>query len=73
VAFDLPRDVEPGEVVEIPIRAATNEGMNGCWYEIGLYAQGAGPFKGAGRSRTVCIFAEWLELAPDLKLDTDAA
>ena len=51
MAFDLPRDVEPGGVVELPIRAATNGGANSCWYEIGLYAQGAGPFKGAGRSR----------------------
>jgi glycosyltransferase involved in cell wall biosynthesis/SAM-dependent methyltransferase len=73
MAFDLPRDVEPGGFVELPIRAATNEGVRGCWYEIGLHAQGAGPFKGAGRSQPVCLFAEWLELAPDLPLETDAA
>ena len=72
LTVDLPRDVEPGGVVEIPIKAVANV-VNGCWYEIGLYAEGAGPFKGAGRTRTVCLFAERLEAAPDLRLDVDAA
>jgi len=73
LAFDLPRDVEAGGFVELPIRATTNGGVRGCWYEIGLYAQGAGPFKGAGRSQTVCVFAESLEAALDLSLESDAA
>lgn len=62
-AFDLPCDVAPGGSVEIPIKAVVNGGVRGSWHEIGLYAEGAGPFKGAGRSRTVCLFAERLEAA----------
>ena len=72
-AFDLPSDVAPGGVVEMPIRAIVSPGMNGCWHEIGLYAEGAGPFKGAGRSRCVCLFAERLEAAPNLRIGGDAA
>jgi glycosyltransferase involved in cell wall biosynthesis/SAM-dependent methyltransferase len=72
LAVDLPRDVEPGGVAEIPFKVVASS-VNGCWYEIGLYAEGAGPFKGAGRARTVCLFAERLEAAPALRLDDDAA
>jgi glycosyltransferase involved in cell wall biosynthesis/SAM-dependent methyltransferase len=60
-AFDLPHDLAPGGELEISIRAIKGEGVHGCWHEIGLYAEGAGPFKGAGRARVACVFAEALE------------
>jgi hypothetical protein len=71
-SFDLPADVAPGEALDIPIKAVKGSGVFGCWHEIGLYAEGAGPFKGAGRARTVCVFAETLQEA-DFAHDGDAA
>jgi glycosyltransferase involved in cell wall biosynthesis/SAM-dependent methyltransferase len=72
-AFDLPRDVAPGETLEIPVRAVRGAGVFGLWHEIGLYAEGAGPFKGAGRAGTARLFAEALEWAPARACDGDAA
>jgi glycosyltransferase involved in cell wall biosynthesis/SAM-dependent methyltransferase len=72
-AFDLPRDLGPEDSVDIPIRAIANASGNGCWLEINLYAEGAGSFKGAGRTRSVSLFAERLEAAPELRVDDDEA
>lgn len=63
--FALPHDIEPGRAAEIPIKATIGSNVRGCWHEIGLYAENAGPFKGTGRIRPVCIFAEGLEAAPN--------
>jgi hypothetical protein len=71
-SLDLPRDIAPGGALEIAIKAIKGAGVFGCWHEIGLYAEGAGPFKGAGRTKTVCVFAETLQAAA-LACDGDAA
>jgi glycosyltransferase involved in cell wall biosynthesis/SAM-dependent methyltransferase len=71
--FELPRDIPPGGVGEIPLRIIRGVGLNGCWREIGLFIDGVGPFKGAGRARTLRLFAEGLELAPRNGLGFDAA
>jgi glycosyltransferase involved in cell wall biosynthesis/SAM-dependent methyltransferase len=73
LAFALPDDIEPGRSVEIPIKATIGSNLRGCWHEIGLYAENAGPFKGTGRMRPVCIFAERLDAAPNQLDDGDAA
>ncbi|MGA8169354.1 MAG: glycosyltransferase [Methylocystis sp.] len=71
--FELPRDVEPGGVAEIALKSVKGAGLNGCWHEIGLFVEGAGPFKGAGRTRTLCLFTEGLEQASRIGRDNDAA
>jgi glycosyltransferase involved in cell wall biosynthesis/SAM-dependent methyltransferase len=71
--FELPRDIPPGGVGEIPIKIVRGVGLDGCWREIGLFIDGVGPFKGAGRARTLRLFAEGLELAPPNGLGFDAA
>jgi glycosyltransferase involved in cell wall biosynthesis/SAM-dependent methyltransferase len=63
--LDLPCDLGPGEALEIPVRALKGAGVSGCWHEIGLFAEDAGPFKGAGRTKTVAVFAETLVAAPE--------
>jgi glycosyltransferase involved in cell wall biosynthesis/SAM-dependent methyltransferase len=72
-AFDLPHDLPPGAAADIPIRVIRGDGFFGQWHEIGLYAEGAGPFKGAGRVRPVCVFAESLEATGTSAADVDAA
>jgi glycosyltransferase involved in cell wall biosynthesis/SAM-dependent methyltransferase len=57
----LPQDVPAGGSCSIALRAEVGLGLAGVWHEIGLFAQGMGSFKGAGRSRTVTLFAETLE------------
>jgi glycosyltransferase involved in cell wall biosynthesis/SAM-dependent methyltransferase len=69
-SFDLPRDVPPGENLEISLRAVSEPSLGDCWHEIGLYAEGRGPFKGTGRSKIVSIFAT--ELRP-LRRNCDSA
>ena len=73
LSIDLPRDLQPGEALEIPIRAIRGTGVSACWHEIGLYAESMGPFKGAGRTKVASIFADDLQPAPDLQADGDAA
>ena len=68
-SFDLPTDIPPGGTLELPIRAIKRDGVHGRWHEIGLYIEGGGPLKGAGRARTVSVFAEELLSAPDLQRD----
>jgi glycosyltransferase involved in cell wall biosynthesis/SAM-dependent methyltransferase len=70
-SLDLPHDVGPGGDAVIPLWIARGGGLGGRWWEIGLYAEGAGPFAGAGRARPACVFAETLEAAP--AADADAA
>ena len=70
--FELPRDIEPGGVVEIAFKSLKGDGLRGCWHEIGLFVEGVGPFKGAGRTRTLCLFTEGLERAAGIGRDNDA-
>jgi len=70
--FELPRDIEPGAAAEIALKSLKGDGLRGCWHEIGLYVEGVGPFKGAGRTRTLCLFTEGLELASGIGRDNDA-
>jgi hypothetical protein len=72
-SFDLPNDVEPGEATEVAIRAIKGAGVGGCWHEIGLYAEGRGPFIGVGRTGIVSVFAESLEPSLDPRGCGDAA
>jgi SAM-dependent methyltransferase len=72
-SFALPRDLQPGEALGVPIRAIKGAGVAACWHEIGLYAESMGPFKGAGRTKAVSIFAEDLQPAADLQTGGDAA
>ena len=71
--LDLPRDIEPGRFDEIPVKLLKGAGVHGCWHEIGLFVEGVGPFKGAGRARTLCLFTEELVLAPQIERGGDAA
>jgi glycosyltransferase involved in cell wall biosynthesis/SAM-dependent methyltransferase len=71
--FELPRDIEPGGAAEIALKSLKGDGLRGCWHEIGLFVEGVGPFKGAGRTRTLCLFTEGLELASGIGRDNDAA
>lgn len=68
-SFDLPHDIPPGGGCELTIRAIKRDGVRGCWHEIGLYVEGAGPLKGAGRTKTVSVFAEELHVLPELQQD----
>ncbi len=70
--FELPRDIEPGGVAEIAFKSLRGDGLRGCWHEIGLFVEGVGPFKGAGRTRTLCLFTEGLERAAGIGRDNDA-
>ena len=70
--FELPRDIEPGGVAEIAFKSLKGDGLRGCWHEIGLFVEGVGPFKGAGRTRTLCLFTEGLERAAGIGRDNDA-
>jgi glycosyltransferase involved in cell wall biosynthesis/SAM-dependent methyltransferase len=72
-SLDLPHDLQPGGALEVPIRAIVGAGVGACWHEIGLYAEGRGPFRGAGRTKIVSIFATDLQPAPDLQAGSDAA
>ena len=69
LSFDLPHDIPPDGVCMLPIRAIKHDGARGCWHEIGLYVEGGGPLKGAGRTKTVSVFAEELCAAPELQRD----
>jgi SAM-dependent methyltransferase len=71
-SFDLSEDLAPGAVLSIPVRALRDPEGQEYWHEIGLYLNGAGPLKGAGRTKTVSIFARELQLAPELQHDNDA-
>lgn len=71
-SFDLARDVAAGSALEIPIKAIKGSEGAECWHEIGLYLEGAGPLKGAGRIKTVSVFAQRLQAAPELQCDDDA-
>ncbi len=71
--LDLPRDIEPGRFDEIPIKLLKGAGVHGCWHEISLFVEGVGPFKGAGRARTLCLFTEELVLASQIERGGDAA
>jgi hypothetical protein len=71
--FELPHDIAPGGVGEVSLKSLKRAGLQGCWHEIGLIVDGVGPFKGAGRTRTLCLFTENLELAPQIGRDGDAA
>jgi len=71
--FELPRDIEPGGAAEIALKSLKGDGLRGCWHEIGLFVEGVGPFKGAGRTRTLCLFTEGLELASRIGRGNDAA
>lgn len=57
----LLHDLPPGGSCEISFCAPIRGGLSSAWYEIGLFAHGMGPFKGAGRSRSVTLFAEAIE------------
>ncbi len=70
--FELPRDIEPGGVAEIAFKSLRGDGLRGCWHEIGLFVEGVGPFKGAGRTRTLCLFTEGHERAAGIGRDNDA-
>ena len=59
----LPADVPPGGHVDMPVIAVRGSGGDSYWYEIGLYLEGAGPFKGAERTKTLAVFAETLRAA----------
>jgi len=56
--FDLPHDLVPNQTVQIPVRAASDIRKASSWFEIGLYIDNVGPFKNAGRTNTISIFAE---------------
>lgn len=58
MSMELPHDIEPGKFAELPIKVLSTEGKRGAWYEIGLFAESAGAFKGTGRSQTVSLYAE---------------
>ncbi len=62
LAVDLPHDVAPGAGAEVALRVERGSEGQGSWYEIGLFAEGVGPLKPAGRANTVCIFAERITL-----------
>jgi glycosyltransferase involved in cell wall biosynthesis/SAM-dependent methyltransferase len=68
----LPADVPPGSHATVPVTAIPGSGRHSCWYEIGLYLDGAGPFKGAGRTKTLAIFAESLRVADSRLGELDA-
>ena len=72
-AIDLPEDLPPGALAEIPLRAGRGAGAAGRWWEIGLFLEGAGAFKGAGRARPACLFAEHLAPAVAKAADDHAA
>jgi SAM-dependent methyltransferase len=72
LSFALPCDVAPGGCVELPIWARASDGSHGYWFEIGLYADGAGAFQGTGRSRTVSLYAHSLEPAGERRRAQDA-
>jgi glycosyltransferase involved in cell wall biosynthesis/SAM-dependent methyltransferase len=59
----LPADIPPDGHADVPVLAIQGSGRHSYWYEIGLYLDGAGPFKGAGRTKTLAVFAESLEVA----------
>ena len=59
----LPADLPPGGHADVSVMVIQGSGRHSYWYEIGLYLDGAGPFKGAGRTKTLAIFAESLEAA----------
>lgn len=67
--FDLPCDLQPGQSTEIAIRAIKGEGVRGRWHQIGLFVEGAGPFEGTGRTKTVSLFAEALLPVNDPRRD----
>jgi glycosyltransferase involved in cell wall biosynthesis/SAM-dependent methyltransferase len=69
----LPADLPPGGFADVPVFAIQGFGRHSFWYEIGLYLDGAGPFKGAGRTKTLAVFAESLRVADDRGVDFDAA
>ena len=71
-SIDLPVDLAPGDSAHILLRAVRGQGFGGRWHEIGLYAEGAGPFKGAGRTGTASVFAETVEAMQAPGLDVDA-
>lgn len=62
MSMDLPHDIEPGRFAELPIKVVSTDGKHGSWYEIGLFAESAGAFKGTGRSQAVSLYAESLML-----------
>ena len=72
MTITLPADVPPGSYANVSITAIPGSGRHSCWYEIGLYLDGAGPFKGAGRTKTLAIFAESLRVADGRQGDIDA-
>jgi len=57
----LPCDLAPQDEVELAFSSLKSPRESGAWYEIGLYLEGIGPFKEAGRSNTVSIFAETIK------------
>lgn len=63
IRISLPSDVPPGCYGDIPITAVIGTGLRLCWYEIGLFLNGAGSFSGAGRTKTLTIFAEEIRIA----------
>ena len=60
----LPRDLAPGESCDVGLSARVGAGLTSAWYEIGLFAEGMGAFKGAGRTRNVNLFTEVIEAHP---------
>jgi len=68
----LPADLPPAGHADASILVIQGSGRHSYWYEIGLYLDGAGPFKGAGRTKTLAIFAESLEAADGRNGDLDA-
>jgi SAM-dependent methyltransferase len=68
----LPTDLPPGSHADVSVVAIQGSGRHSYWYEVGLYLDGAGPFKGAGRTKTLAVFAESLEVADGRNEDLDA-
>lgn len=60
--FDLPCDLGPGQRIKLRLRVIKGLETPGRWHEIGLYLDGAGPFRGTGRLRPARIFAEALQI-----------
>lgn len=60
MSIDLPNDVAPGHCTEVPIETSNSAGFS--WFEIGLHADGLGPFKATGRSPTVSVYGNALKV-----------
>jgi len=63
--FSLPHDLDPQEKAEIIFSVNRGAGTASAWFEIGLYLQGVGAFKEAGRTNTVSVFAEKISIEAD--------